>query len=119
MTTKAEIHAELCTILNDTYIRKNADYGDSFAKLRDELPNSILVRVYDKYSRLKNLLEGADLQVLDESIDDTLLDLANYCIMELIERSVESDSKSVESLANHAAMSLIEINTDKTLEDLK
>lgn len=79
-------HFEICEQLNDIYRKKNHDYGDSFGKLRNELPSAILVRVYDKYSRLKTLLQGADRQVTDESIDDTLMDLANYCIMELVER---------------------------------
>jgi len=86
---KTDTHLDICHSLNDIYQRKNSDYGDSFAKLRNELPSAILVRIYDKYSRLKNLLEGNDQLVLDESIDDTLMDLANYCIMELIERKVD------------------------------
>lgn len=86
---KINTHLDICHILNDIYQRKNADYGDSFAKLRNEIPSAILVRIYDKYSRLKNLLEGSDQLVLDESIDDSLLDLANYCILELIERKLE------------------------------
>lgn len=85
---KVLIHAEICKSLNNTYEKKNHDYGDSFAKLRKELPDSILVRIYDKYSRLKTLIKGAEQKVKDESIDDTLLDLANYCIMELVERKM-------------------------------
>lgn len=87
------MHTQICDNLNGTYRRKNHDYGDSFAKLRNELPNAILVRIYDKYSRLKTLLEGAEQQVQDESIDDTLMDLANYCIMELVERKIEHEGK--------------------------
>lgn len=87
--SKVELHSGICDTLNDIYERKNHDYGDSFAKLRNELPNAILVRIYDKYSRLKTLMQGADQKVKDESIDDTLIDLANYCIMELVERKVK------------------------------
>ena len=85
-------HSEICEQLNYIYRKKNHDYGDSFGKLRNELPSAILVRVYDKYSRLKTLLQGADRQVTDESIDDTLMDLANYCIMELIERKMRNEN---------------------------
>ena len=85
---KVEMHQELCNRLNTIYAHKNNDYGDSFAKLRNEIPDAILVRIYDKYSRLKTLLEGKEQKVKDESIDDTLIDLANYCIMELIEREL-------------------------------
>lgn len=81
----------ICSTLNDIYNRKNHEYGDSFAKLRNELPNAILVRIYDKYSRLKTLMEGAEQKVKDESIDDTLMDLANYCIMELVERKMGNE----------------------------
>lgn len=44
----------------------------------------------DKLERLKTLLgKGEQAQVTDESIDDTLMDMANYCIMELVERRLE------------------------------
>lgn len=89
---KIEIHGQICCELNDLYKQKNHDYGDAFAILRKELPNSILVRIYDKYQRLKTLLEGADPKVKNESIEDTLMDLANYCIMELVERRIEHDN---------------------------
>lgn len=88
---KIEIHGQICCELNDLYKQKNHDYGNSFAILRKELPNSILVRIYDKYQRLKTLLTGAEQKVKDESIEDTLMDLANYCIMELVERRIDQD----------------------------
>jgi len=88
---KPQKHLEICTMLNEIYARKNHDYGDSFAKLRNEFPNAILVRIYDKYSRLKTLIEGAEQKVKDENIEDTLMDLANYCIMELVERKMENE----------------------------
>ncbi|AZK44790.1 DUF1599 domain-containing protein [Paenibacillus lentus] len=90
---KVQLHSEICSKLNEVYEKKNHDYGDSFAKLRNELPNAILLRIYDKYSRLKNLMQGAEQKVADESIDDTLMDLANYCIMELVERKIEHECK--------------------------
>jgi len=86
---KSKLHSEICNELNVTYIKKNHDYGDSFAKLREEYNDSILVRLFDKYCRLKTLIQGESIQVEDESIDDTLSDLANYCIMELVERRIE------------------------------
>lgn len=90
---KGQIHLEICTLLNWIYQKKNHDYGDSFAKLRNELPEAILVRIYDKYSRLKTLLQDADEKVKDESIDDALMDLANYCIMELVERKMTNGNQ--------------------------
>ena len=84
--TKADIFSELTEKAADTYRRKNADYGDSFAKVREKYPNSVLIRLNDKLSRLEVLMSGNIAQVKDESIDDTLLDLANYALMELTER---------------------------------
>lgn len=91
---KVEIHAKICQSMTDLYERKNHDYGDSFAKMRKEFDNAILIRIYDKFSRLKTLKSGATQKVSDESIKDTLFDLANYCIMELIEMEMdENESK--------------------------
>ncbi len=92
--TKVEKHMEICKKLNSIYEKKNHDYGDSFAKMRREFDNAILIRIYDKYSRLKTLKSGAEQKVSDESIKDTLFDLANYCIMELVEMEMdENESK--------------------------
>lgn len=88
---KVEIHKSICDNLNHTYKAKNADYGDSFAKVRSEYPEAICIRLMDKLERLKMLVGGHVQQVKDESIEDTLLDLANYCIMETVERKVEKE----------------------------
>lgn len=85
-------HEKLCKELNKIYESKNHDYGDSFSKVRKELGNTaILVRIYDKVERLKTLLMGAEQKVTDEKVEDTLMDLANYCLMELIERESDKD----------------------------
>ena len=80
------IHWTICRELHDAYKAKNADYGDSFAMVREKYPNAILIRLNDKLNRLETLMNGVEQHVNDESIEDTLLDLANYCIMELVER---------------------------------
>ena len=95
MIDKAQKHYEICDKLNRTYRAKNHDYGDSFAQLRQRLPNAILTRLFDKYLRLETLLNGATQQVTDESINDTLLDMANYAIMEVIEREVDKVGKAM------------------------
>ena len=84
--TKGELHRQICESLNKTYIRKNADYGDSYGQLRTKYPDSILIRLFDKFSRLERLITGHEAQVKDESIEDTLMDMSNYCIMEVVER---------------------------------
>lgn len=76
----------------ETSKRKNADYaGDSdpFANFRlvemlgiCSVETGILVRMTDKMARITNLLkEGKTNQVKDESVDDTLIDLANYSVI--------------------------------------
>lgn len=88
---RIELHKQICDTLHDTYLRKNANYGNSFVNTRSEVKNAIIVRLMDKMERLKTLFKG-DEDLVGESIDDTLLDLANYAILELIEREIDKNS---------------------------
>lgn len=84
---KVEILMNIVDTLVATYEAKNDDYGDSFARVRNKYGNvAILVRLTDKFSRLEALLGGAVQKVKDESVEDTLLDMAAYCLMEIMER---------------------------------
>lgn len=85
-TSLIKAHSEICTQLHDTFQRKNADYGGAYSKLRAEFPETILIHLTEKLERLKSLFHHP--AQVNESIDDTLLDLANYAIMELAERNV-------------------------------
>lgn len=69
--------------MRDIFIRKNHDYGDdNIATLASK---GVFVRMWDKMSRLKRLLwEQNEAQVKDESVQDTLVDLACYAIIALI-----------------------------------
>ena len=72
--------------LIETYKAKNADYGDSFAdSFREFGITSAVVRMNDKMNRIKSLSKGEERQVKDESIKDSLMDLANYALMTVIE----------------------------------
>lgn len=83
--TKVEKHSSICRELNKIYNEKNKDYGDSFGKSYQEYgPTMAAIRLEDKLNRFKNLIK-TDAKVKDESIEDTLLDLANYAIMTVIE----------------------------------
>lgn len=82
-----ELHKDILVQLHQTYARKNHDYGNSFHKVREEFPNAVLIRLMDKLERLKTIYNSTSL-VLDESIEDTLLALANYAIMEVVERQM-------------------------------
>lgn len=90
--TKVDRHKELCQELNGIYARKNADYGDSFGKTFEEEGFAMSrIRLSDKLNRFKTLSRGADQKVNDESIRDTLLDLANYAIMTVLEMDIRSE----------------------------
>lgn len=66
----------------NTFKKKNHDYGNSFEQSLDEEGLAAMrIRGGDKWLRFKNLSKGENPLVKDESIRDTLLDLANYCIM--------------------------------------
>lgn len=43
----------------------------------------------DKWNRIKALATGAENKVKDESLRDTLKDMANYCLMTLIEIEIQ------------------------------
>lgn len=69
-----------------TYRKKNADYGNAFEKSMDE--DGLLVakiRIGDKIRRIQSLIHnGGEGQVKDERLEDTYLDLANYCVMTIL-----------------------------------
>ena len=80
-------HLELVNLLHKTWVEKNERYGDSFSEVYDELGDiSAMTQVLHKVNRLKTLVSDDELNDNGESLDDTLLDLANYCIMWLMER---------------------------------
>lgn len=84
---KIETHKATLDEMHDLYKRKNADYGDSFAQLRKRYPNFVCMRIFDKLNRLETLMKpGYEAQVTDEKLEDTLMDIANYAIMEIVER---------------------------------
>lgn len=79
-------HAGICAELTNTYRKKNADYGNSFSRAVEKYGLiSALTRISDKFNRLESLILHKEQEVKDESVQDTLLDLANYCIMTVIE----------------------------------
>ena len=71
---------ELQTIM----LKKHADYGPmNISGAPGGAMNGLRVRMYDKLARLNNLIDTGDTPNY-ESIEDTLIDLANYAIIGLL-----------------------------------
>ena len=76
--------------LNETYRAKNKDYGDAFGKSHEKYGAIAgLTRINDKFNRLEELILSGEQLVEDETVLDTLLDLANYSIMLYMELEEE------------------------------
>lgn len=70
--------------LAETLQEKNKAYGDSFAKSVDDYGLRVIgIRLSDKYNRIKHLVNNNELKENDESLEDTLLDMAGYAILGL------------------------------------
>lgn len=84
---KVKMHKEIIDSMHDLYERKNKDYGDSVHDTYEKYGmTSFLVRMEDKLNRVRTLTEDdAVALVPDEKIEDTLLDLANYAVLAIIE----------------------------------
>lgn len=79
--TSAHQFKDIVKGMIETYVRKNHDYGNSFDKSLDKFGLvASVVRIGDKMNRIESLVQKKAM-VQDESIRDTLLDMANYAIM--------------------------------------
>lgn len=71
----------ITTLMETIYTKKNHDYGDSFTRSLNKYGIvASIVRMEDKKNRIESLIKRKQM-VNDESIIDTLTDLANYAIM--------------------------------------
>lgn len=107
MNNKMEIYTDLLNQLRKsytgildklekTYIAKNSDYGDSVGDTYEKFGEvSFLIRITDKYNRINNLIDS-EAQVTDEKLEDTILDMANYCLLWLVE--MENKRMNIEKL---------------------
>lgn len=84
---KLSYHKELCDKIHKLYEAKNSDYGDSVSNTYNKYGLvSFLVRLEDKLNRLYTLNKnGSDIKITDEKLEDTLLDLANYALIAIVE----------------------------------
>ena len=75
---------EYTNYLANVLQQKNLAYGDSFTKSVDEDGLLVLkIRLGDKFNRISSLIKKGEFKENDESLEDTLLDMAGYSILGL------------------------------------
>lgn len=80
-----EMHSQLLDELHKIYISKNTDYGNSVHETYKRYGlTSYLVRIEDKINRAR-VLSQSEAKVQDEKLEDTLMDMANYALLAVIE----------------------------------
>lgn len=86
------IFQQVTAYMNDLYKRKNTAYGDSFSRSVQKYGLiAALTRISDKFNRLETLLLNPNIAHNDEKVSDTLLDLASYCVMTLMEMDKDNN----------------------------
>ena len=83
--TRVDQFRQIAEEITALYEMKDRAYGSSFSQTYEKLGIiSAVTRISDKYNRLCNLAVNKDIDNLGESIEDTLKDMAAYCIMTII-----------------------------------
>ena len=92
------IYQYILSNLEDTYKKKNSDYGNSVGDTYEKFGDiSFLTRITDKYNRILSLADKGECgEVKDEALEDTILDLANYCLLWLVEREYAGQQEEKE-----------------------
>lgn len=81
---KVETFSKIVTEMTELYAKKNHDYGNSFDEGCDKIGTGYpLGRLLDKMNRLIACMGKEDTMQVNESIEDTLTDLACYSVMTL------------------------------------
>jgi len=81
MTDRVQQMIEVQQTGLELFKKKNADYGDAFAKYGTI---GVLMRIEDKIQRSISITKNGINLVNDESLKDTLIDLHNYAAMALM-----------------------------------
>lgn len=92
MTSKADYHKKLCEEFHQIYLDKNDDYGDAFSKLYREVGFLTgYTKIADKFYRIQALnKKGEENRKIDETIRDSLMDMANYCMLTVMEMDINA-----------------------------
>ena len=94
LTDKIREHGKLCDGLKNLYATKNADYGDSMHPLFEEFGlTAFIILLTIKLQRIKNL-QGKENERHYESLEDSLLDLANYALIAVTELRAKNNKNS-------------------------
>ena len=81
---KVETFSKIVKEMTELYAKKNHDYGNSFDDGCDKIGTGYpLGRLLDKMNRLIACMGKEDEMQVNESIEDTLKDLACYSVMTL------------------------------------
>lgn len=107
MTIEDEIqrHEEICEWIHELFMGKRRDYGQCTEELLDRYGHaSMLTFLRTKLDRLDNLLLNK-CEPNNESITDTLMDLANYAIIYKLELEKQELKKT--KVYNHDTGSLM------------
>lgn len=97
---KVQEHRDIVLGLNKLYADKNADYGDSVHDTYMKYGlTSFLVRLEDKLNRARTLATKTA-RVTDEKLEDTLLDMANYAILAVIELRNDQERRDIDGSKN-------------------
>ena len=85
MCSRVEQFRQIAKEIGDLHEAKDLAYGNSFGQTYEKLGIiSAVTRISDKYNRLCNLAVNKDIDNLGESLEDTLKDMAAYCIMTIV-----------------------------------
>lgn len=85
-------HKDICYSLNELYISKNKEYGDSFGKAYRKFGRtSSITQIFHKMERVYEIYDKENIN--HESLEDNLIDAANYIVMLLVEMEMEQDAK--------------------------
>ena len=91
---KVNAFEDITIQLRNLYDAKNRDYGDSFGQSFQKWGLTMsCIRLGDKLGRLSSFAQERDMKVKDESVEDTLMDMANYAIMTLLELRMAKNQK--------------------------
>ena len=112
-----EKNKKLCDLMHEIYIKKNSDYGNSFSDLYDEYGSIISeIHIREKFNRFKQLRTNES--QVGESIEDTLMDMANYCLLTLLEMKKLNSYVDEEVVEENIELEEVQDPTENATEEI-